>query len=543
MFLSAGVLKETSSLLETARTMKEYMEYLGFAYIMTEDDKYFNKAMEQMDACASFLSWNPSHFLDTAEMTYAMAIGYDWFYNRMDAVQRNAVKEAIVEKGLKPGEKEYNPETRTSTWPLRTNNWAQVCHCSMIVGALAVMHEEPELASYIIENGVTGLKAKGIPRYADDGSYFEGPDYWSYSTEYLFQAIAALESSVGTDMGLSESESLKNTGTFGVLMNGPAGSFSFNDSGSDTTAPEMLGYMAYLYNKPELFWFRKNSNASPHPYDLIWYSEKKALMPKDAVFHSGPMFTARSDNEIMGGEGIWTAIKGQKGTYDRMDLDCGSFMLDAAGERWALDLGSTSYSVPNYWDCSNNGGRYWYYKKRAEGHNTIVINPDTDADQIAQCNAPIIKTESNSDRTFAVVNLQPAYGEKTVSAYRGLKLYDNRSRVIVQDEIEFSENSEFYWFMNTDAAITLTDDGKTAYLDKNGKRLTAKLISDNESLKFSKLPSLPLCNTPADTSLQKINKLTVHGAEVDSLKMGVVFTLSSHGEITEDRLASVIEWN
>ena len=51
MFLSAGVLKETSSLLETARTMKEYMEYLGFAYIMTEDDKYFNKAMEQMDAC------------------------------------------------------------------------------------------------------------------------------------------------------------------------------------------------------------------------------------------------------------------------------------------------------------------------------------------------------------------------------------------------------------------------------------------------------------------------------------------------------------
>ena len=31
-----------------------------------------------MLTAARFEDWNPSHFLDVAEMTFALAIGYDW---------------------------------------------------------------------------------------------------------------------------------------------------------------------------------------------------------------------------------------------------------------------------------------------------------------------------------------------------------------------------------------------------------------------------------------------------------------------------------
>ena len=36
--------------------------------------------MKELRAAAAFPDWNPSHFLDTAEMTHAFAIGYDWLY-------------------------------------------------------------------------------------------------------------------------------------------------------------------------------------------------------------------------------------------------------------------------------------------------------------------------------------------------------------------------------------------------------------------------------------------------------------------------------
>ena len=34
---------------------------------------------------SKFEDWNPSHFLDVAEMTAGLAIGYDWLYDELPA--------------------------------------------------------------------------------------------------------------------------------------------------------------------------------------------------------------------------------------------------------------------------------------------------------------------------------------------------------------------------------------------------------------------------------------------------------------------------
>jgi acetyl-CoA acetyltransferase len=54
--------------------------YLSLAYRVTGDRSYAERAQEEMLAAAGFNDWNPSHFLDVAEMTAALAIGYDWLY-------------------------------------------------------------------------------------------------------------------------------------------------------------------------------------------------------------------------------------------------------------------------------------------------------------------------------------------------------------------------------------------------------------------------------------------------------------------------------
>lgn len=46
--------------------------------------------------------WNPSHFLDVAEMTGGLAIGYDWLYDDLSPESREKIRQAIVAKGLGP---------------------------------------------------------------------------------------------------------------------------------------------------------------------------------------------------------------------------------------------------------------------------------------------------------------------------------------------------------------------------------------------------------------------------------------------------------
>ena len=56
-------------------------------------------AVLEMKAVAAFPDWNPSHFLDVAEMTNALAIGYDWLYDDLTPTDRATIRAAIVEAG------------------------------------------------------------------------------------------------------------------------------------------------------------------------------------------------------------------------------------------------------------------------------------------------------------------------------------------------------------------------------------------------------------------------------------------------------------
>lgn len=66
-------------LLDKSREALKRLFYLSYAYRTTNDQKYLVRAENEMLVIAGFSDWNPSHFLDVAEMTMAMSIGYDWF--------------------------------------------------------------------------------------------------------------------------------------------------------------------------------------------------------------------------------------------------------------------------------------------------------------------------------------------------------------------------------------------------------------------------------------------------------------------------------
>ena len=88
--------------------------------------------------------------------------------------------------------------------------------------------------------------------------------------------------------------------------------------------------------------------------------------------------------------------------------------FDALGVRWAVDLGADNYNLPGYF-----GGQRWtYYRLRAEGHNTIVVNPGRDPDQDPKAATRITKFESRPERAFAIADLTPAYARPARRVHR-----------------------------------------------------------------------------------------------------------------------------
>lgn len=67
-------------LLAESRLLLKRITTLAGLYRITHDRRYLNRAREDMLAAAKFSDWTPDHFLDVAEMTAAMGIGYDWLY-------------------------------------------------------------------------------------------------------------------------------------------------------------------------------------------------------------------------------------------------------------------------------------------------------------------------------------------------------------------------------------------------------------------------------------------------------------------------------
>lgn len=121
----------------------------------------------ELDAAARFKDWNPSHFLDTAEMTAAFAIGYDWLYSEWNTEQRATLHKAIVEKGLNQSLNYYRKNT---WWAAATHNWNQVCNGGMCLGALALADEEPALAGEILSAAFTSVQ-KPMKEFAPDGAW------------------------------------------------------------------------------------------------------------------------------------------------------------------------------------------------------------------------------------------------------------------------------------------------------------------------------------------------------------------------------------
>jgi len=516
-------------LLATSRRVLHRVYTLALLYRLDGDKRWAERAEQELRAAAGFKDWNPQHFLDTAEMTHAFAVGYDWLYEVWTPEQRATFRSAIVVKGLEPALGCYRGTASYPEFPKMRHNWNQVCNGGIGMGALAVADESPELAGEILRNALESLRLP-MTGFAPDGAWKEGPGYWNYATDYNVVFLAALDSALGTDFGLSRMTGFADTGLFPIYLTGPLGRTVNYADGSDGTirAPQMF-WLARRFRRPEYARYQAQV-AAPQALDLIWYDSPDdgagSGLPLDKYFRGAEVATFRGAWEER--DSVFVGLKCGDNKANHSHLDLGSFVLDALGKRWAVDLGADDYNLPGYF-----GGQRWnYYRLRAEGHNTLVINPTNSPDQDPGALAPIVRFESKPARAFAIADLTRAYARDASRVQRGVALLDRR-QTLVQDEIRAGKTNEVWWFMHAPGEIQINDDGTTATLSQGNTRLLARLLSPANA-RFTVMEAQPLPTSPHPDNQENnvsVRKLVIHLHGVTDLRIAVLFVPLREGEL------------
>ncbi|MDD4975221.1 MAG: heparinase II/III family protein [Bacteriovorax sp.] len=457
-------------LLTQSRNALKRISTLAGLYLIDGDRKKAERAKVELLAAARLKDWNPSHFLDVAEMTHAMAIGYDWLFSYLSNDDKKIIREAIITHGLNEGIKAY---AKPEWWVKSTTNWNQVCNAGLSLGAMAVAEDNWDQSFKILTYAKNSLPI-AMSKYATDGGDPEGVNYWRYGTSYNIYFLDALKTAFDNKEKVDDS-TLKDTGYFRIYSLGPINKpFNFSDANDDRgTSPQML-WLASRFNNNNFSNFEKKIKNNPTIFNLIWslkQSDKKneTPLPLNRLFKSIDVSFFRSS--WTDSEAQFVGFKGGDNKANHSHLDLGSFVYDLAGQRWAFDLGPDDYNLPGYFDRKK--GRWNYLKLINSGHNTLTIN---DENQKTTAAAPILKFSEVEPNPFAVVDLKEAYGAHVESAKRGIKIL-SAAQILIQDEIipKTGESLDIKWNMLTKAKIKIAD--KKAELMLDGKIIEAEIIA------------------------------------------------------------------
>lgn len=417
----------------------------AYAYVSTGNEKYVKCAEFTMNTVCDFPNWNPSHYLDTAEMGMAVAIGYDWLFDVLSPETKAKAADKLYKYVIFTALDKTNKYS--STRHTVTNNWNQVCNAGCVAASLAVYEQHPEEAKTIISRSVPWNMRAAEYMYAPDGVYPEGAGYWSYGTNFQIFLNTLLTRAFGTDFGLSDVPGFSKTGRFFMYSQSNIGKkFDYSDTGDGGSTFNEAWYFAERFNDPSCLYLihkaaqngKVSAKAREFPLFLIYaarYVAPEIPAPADKVYYGGgniPIVIARTGWDK---EDAYLGIKGGYGGYNHGHLDVGSFVFEEGGIRWASELHAVGGYSPIEKAMKDNkmkGGlfnskpdshRWTFFSYSNRDHSTLTVN-DKIHDPYASCDfSQVIDEPSRIGGTMDITKL---FGGDVESAVRTVVIKDKR---------------------------------------------------------------------------------------------------------------------
>ena len=532
--------KDGKRLLSVSREALKRISTLAMLARLTDDPRYAERAIVELRTVTAFQDWNPSHYLDTAEMALAVAIGYDWLYAQLTPEDRAAVARGLLELGLKQSEA---PSANTG-WITAQNNWGQVCHAGMVAGAIALADEQPELCQRILTRAVENLHLSA-EAYAPDGAYPEGPMYWAYGTTFHVILIDALEQFTGHAHGLDEFPGFMASADYMLQMVTPTGQF-YNYA--DCKIPAGLNLIQYWFarkaGRPDLLFGNiallaenplekvlTKGTSRFEPLALLWRLNSKSAddpqTPPRSWMGRGPNPVAVHRSAWGDPRATFIGLKGGAANGPHGHMDAGSFLLESDGVRWAVDLGMQDYlSLESHglslWDKAPDSDRWKVFRIGPESHNILRFDGKP----------PVVSgrgtlSHYSAESQTSQVNLDAVYAGQVEAVSREVQLQADRS-VLIQDKWTAAENPvDVTWQMLTEADKIVVEKNEVTLLQA-GETLTLRVIEPFEVKIAVEDLSAPRATYDAPNPNLKRLTLTSH---TDAGASGGFRVLAIHGSI------------
>jgi len=516
--------------LGSGRKIIDRIVTLAGLYRLTHKKEYAIRAIAEMLSVTSFSAWNSGQFLTVAELTAGVGIGYDWLFDQLTPDQQKQIRSGIERLGFAPFL--YYLHGGYATWH---SNWGFVVNGGETVGALAIAeHSDQKVSQEVAE--ILSYTRPQMERlmvdYGPDGALPEGATYWNYAALFNTLYLAALQSSLGTDFDQGKIPGFSKTGDYQVAVVGPIGlQANFGDAVPPVVPSQEMFWLAKRFHNPAYTqsemkilqrWRSDVNQTRGDPYDanrfgvlgLFWYVDAPKNPPPQLPLLENFRGIDQSFLRSSWDDNAWfVAFKGGHPNVGHRHLDLGSFVFDAEGQRFGLDLGMESYSVPGYFDSR----RWDVYRARSESHNLVTVGNDNEA---LSANESIVSSEDKNSYRFSIMDLKNAYPDSLTGWKRGVKV-TNDSTFTVQDEITPRESTSLIWHFMTKARVTLLQGGHAVRLDLGTSSIMATLPESFPS-KFE-IETLPPV-APPQTPNPGVTDVVIHLQVDGPVTIPVVFT-------------------
>lgn len=172
----------------------------ALAFKITGDKKYLEAAKKYMDAAVSYKVWGyeynkPDVDLAAGHLLYGLGWGYDLLYHDLTLVEREKYKAKLVRQAKLLFDF-YQPKSgKTYAY---SQNHTYIPMAGLAVAAYALAGETPDAKEWAalpraIFEGVLGT-------YSEDGFYYEGIEYWIFSTPWLLHYMDAHSHATGENL-------------------------------------------------------------------------------------------------------------------------------------------------------------------------------------------------------------------------------------------------------------------------------------------------------------------------------------------------------
>ncbi len=480
---------EGRRLLAVSREMLYRINMLGMVYRIEKDDETLQRINDEVVAVCNFSDWNPTHYLDVAEMALAVALALDWTAGKLPNKTIELAQAALIEKGILPS---WPEDGSIPGWAYGTNNWNQVCNGGMIAASIAIAEKDYELAAKTIHRALDGLP-HSLAEYMPDGVYPEGSTYWSYGTSFSVVTIAMLESAFGTGFGHFDYPGFKESAVFRVVCNAPSGwYYNFADCGDKRSNQGDITLAWFAAKTGNRSFFEKELFLQPADgmgklsrlagAGLVWlaqYEEKGEVEIPSEWMGGGAnpivVFSGGENNPYQ----YYFGGKGGRGIVNHGNMDGGSFIFELDGVRWVIDPGNQGYHDLeregfDLWGRCQDCDRWTLLTKNNFGHSTLTVN-----DQLHVVDGQAVITGfKKGAKPEATIDLTPTFQGQLKSARRTF-LKDSETSLIIEDEIEKSDETKLItWQLLTLADVEIRQGG--AILSQNGKSLKLENLSHPE---------------------------------------------------------------